>query len=129
MQVLTAAFTQVVNALPGILAVQNEQSRAAEETEREFFGANADLVPHKEAVERITAAYVKAHPNFNRATAMQEIALMSRVALKLPLPGTPAVAPASVPSRPAMPASAMGAHAPAPVAGQKTIWEEVIEEE
>lgn len=127
MQVLTAAVTQIANMLPSAMAMQGERQTVAQQREQKFYEKFPALKEHSTTVQRLAAAYRQTNPKADFDTAVSEIGTMAMVALRLPLEASPQKEPLA--AKPVIPTSGKGGATPPPPQPDKTVWDELIEEE
>lgn len=128
MQAMLGAMTQMANMFPQLMQMNSENLQVEQEAENSFFDQYPGLKDHKPVVTQVARAYRQMNPKATKEQAIQEIAAMSMVAAKVPIPGTQPEQPA-VTTPPVTPTSAQGGPGAIAPAQKTTIWEEIIKEE
>lgn len=112
MQSMTAAFTQVMNALPQMVPQITEQAQRRQSNEEEFYTEYPELKAHANAVNAIAVPLANASPGLGREELKQRIAAAAAMAVGVvpaKLQKLQAAQPVSSPvSQPVPPTSAVG---------------------
>lgn len=127
MQVLTAAITQVANSFPALMQVHEDRHKEEKESEEKFFSEFPLLKEHKQTVQRVAQVYHSMYPNDPYEVRAPKIAAMAMIEAKVPLPGTQPQQP--VVSQPPIPTSARGGTPAAAPKVERTLWEDLVEED
>lgn len=130
MQVLTGVVTQMTNMMPVLMEHFGSQRSAEQEAENAFYTKYSQFKPqeHGETIERLATAYRQQNPKATMEQAMDEVAAMAMVTLRLPFEGMPQQANQqdTVTTPPPAPASAKGGAQPT-TRQARTEWDELLE--
>lgn len=132
-EVLRAAVNGILAEVPRVIEAYHERREASARNEKAFFDAWPQLKDHRNTVLSYLTVYRQSNPMADLQTTIRDVGAMASVALRIPVPGTPAAAPTPPPPAPApspafQPALPGGGGRPVTQPQPKTGFEALVEE-
>lgn len=130
MQAMTAAFTQMVNALPQLVPQVVAHAESKKRSEEEFYSEYPELRAHEAVVNQVAFPLAQANPKLSRADLMKRIAAATAMTVgvipaKLRQEQSPAAPQPQM--QPAAPTAALSAASGVPAGQPKTMWDVLVE--